>query len=111
MTPTVAGMRIARSVTAFETELDNLLAKSGQLLAEVAHARAATGVEAHTMQQPLARVANVQRALVGARSELMRAHRDLSNLAQKMDLGVICPEAAKLNDSAPHLDGVAAITA
>jgi len=111
MTPTVAGMRIARSVTALETELDNLLAKSGELLAEVACARAATGVEAHTMQQPLARVANVQRALVGARSELIRAHRDLSNLAQKMDLGVICPEAAELNDGAPHPDGVTAITA
>jgi hypothetical protein len=104
-------MRIARSVTALETELDTRLAKSGELLAEVARARVATGVEAHTMQHPLARVANVQRALVGARSELVRAHRDLSNLAQKMDLGVICPEAAELNDGAPHSDGVTAITA
>lgn len=74
-------------------------------------ARVATGVEALTIQQPLARVANVQRALVGARSELVRAHRDLSNLAQKMDLGVICPEAGELNDGARHLDGVTAITA
>jgi len=102
MTPTVAGMRIARSVTTLESELDNLLAKSGELLAEVARARVATDVEAHTMQQPLARVANVQRALVGARSELVRAHRDLSNLAQKMDLGVICPKSAELIDGAPH---------
>jgi hypothetical protein len=59
----------------------------------------------------LARVANVQRALVGARSELVRAHRDLSNLAQKMDLGVICPKSAELIGGAPHHDGVTAITA
>lgn len=111
MTPTVAGMRIARCVTDLEAELDSLLAKSGDLLAEVARARAATGVEAHTMQQPLARVANVQRALVGARSELVRAHRDLSNLAQKMDLGVICPNAASLGAAEPQLDAVTAITA
>ncbi len=111
MTPTVAGMRIARSVTELETELDDLLAKSGELLAQVARARVATGVEAHTMQQPLARVANVQRAFVGARSELVRAHRDLSNLAEKMDLGVICPQVAHANTSDPHLNGATAITA
>ena len=111
MTPTVAGMRIARSVTELETELDVLLAKSGELLAQVARARVATGVEAHTMQQPMARVANVQRALVGARSELVRAHRDLSNLAEKMDLGVICPNAAHIGGIAPHFDQVTAITA
>jgi hypothetical protein len=111
MTPTVAGMRIARSVTDLETQLDDLLAKSGDLLAEVARARVATGVEAHTMQQPLARVANVQRALVGARSELVRAHRDLSNLSQKMDLGVICPQIAALADEASHVAELAQLTA
>jgi hypothetical protein len=104
-------MRIARSVTDLETQLDDLLAKSGDLLAEVARARVATGVEAHTMQQPLARVANVQRALVGARSELVRAHRDLSNLSQKMDLGVICPQIAALADEASHVAELAQLTA
>ncbi|WP_103727505.1 hypothetical protein [Novosphingobium sp. HII-3] len=110
MTPTVAGMRIARSVTNLEADLDSLLAQSGELLAEVARARIAT-VEAHTMQQPLARLANVQRDLVGARSELVRAHRDFSKLAEEMDLGVICPNVAQLHDHTPSLEGATAITA
>jgi hypothetical protein len=82
-------------------DLDNLLAKSDELRVRP---RIATGVGAHTLQQPLARVAKVQRRLVGASFELVRAHRDLSNHPQKMGLGVICPKAAELNDSALHLD-------
>lgn len=111
MTPTVAGMRIARSVTDLEAGLDSLLAQSGELLAEVARARIATGIDAHTMQQPLARLAHVQRDLVGARSELVRAHRDFSNLSQRMDLGVLCPDSAHLGNESTAQDRVTAITA
>ncbi|MBB4859168.1 hypothetical protein HNO88_002497 [Novosphingobium chloroacetimidivorans] len=96
MTPQIAALRIGRSIIGVEADMDQLLVKSSQLMIEMASARAATGVEAHTLQQPMVRVANLQRSLMEARSELVRAHRDLSNLAEKMDIGFQCPDSASL---------------
>lgn len=111
MTPTVAGMRIARSITSVEDELDTLLASTSKLIVELASARVATGIDAHAIQRPMARLTRLQRTLGEARSDLVGAHSDLSRLAETLDISVRCPDAAALNDDAPHLDGVPAITA
>ncbi|MFC0205321.1 hypothetical protein [Novosphingobium soli] len=96
MTPQIAALRIARSIVSVEADLDRLLVNASGLLGEIAAARVATGVDAHTMQQSIARIANLQRAMVEGRSELVRAHRDLSRAAQTMDIGLQCPTAASL---------------
>ncbi|KPH67375.1 MULTISPECIES: hypothetical protein [Novosphingobium] len=92
MTPEIASLRIARSIRSVEDDMDELLAKAGELLAEIARARVATDNVAHLGQRPMARVANMQRSLIEARSELVRAHGDLSKLAETMDIPIRCPE-------------------
>lgn len=111
MTPTVAGMRIARSIRSVENELDTLLASTSNLIVELASARVATGIDAHAVQRPLARLTRLQRTLGEARSDLVSAHGDLSKLAETLDISVRCPDTAELNNCAPRLDGVTAITA
>lgn len=97
MTPEIAGMRIARSIKSVENDMDELLAKAGELLAEVARARVSTLDAAVQGQRPLARFAAMQKSLVEARSELVRAHSDLSKLAESMDIAYQCPEKAALD--------------
>ncbi|MCJ2183827.1 hypothetical protein MTR62_14155 [Novosphingobium sp. 1949] len=93
MTPEVATLRIGRSVKSVEDAMDELLARSGELLAEMARARVATAEAAHTGQRPMMRIAAMQQNLVAARSDLVRAHADLSKLAETMDIPVSgCPE-------------------
>ncbi|MCJ2188934.1 hypothetical protein [Novosphingobium beihaiensis] len=98
MTPEIAGMRIARSIKSVEDDMDELLAKAGELLTEMARARVAALDGAVHGQRPLARVAAVQKNLVEARSELVRAHNDLSRLAESMDIAYQCPEKSALDD-------------
>jgi hypothetical protein len=90
MTPEIAGMRVSRSIQSVEDSIDELLAKAGELMAEIARARVATTV-AHESQRPMMRVANMHRSLMDARSELVRAHSDLSKLANRMDIPYECP--------------------
>lgn len=94
MTPEVAGMRVSRSIKSVEDDMDELLAKAGELLTEIARARLATTDVAHEGQRPLMRVANMQKNLMEARSELVRAHSDLSRLATRMDIPYECPDKA-----------------
>ncbi len=97
MTPEIASLRIGRSVKSVEDALDELLARSGDLLAEMARARVATAEAAGLGQRPLMRIAAMQSNLVAARSELVRAHGDLSRLAETMGIPVAgCPESAQL---------------
>ncbi|WP_229736227.1 hypothetical protein [Novosphingobium endophyticum] len=97
MNPEIAGMRISRSIRSVEDGMDELIALSGELLAEVARARVATENEAHEGQRPLTRVANMHKSLMEARSELVRAHSDLSKLAVRMDIPYQCPKHAMLD--------------
>ncbi|CDO38076.1 MULTISPECIES: hypothetical protein [Novosphingobium] len=92
MTPEIAGMRISRSIKSVETGMDELLAMAGELLAEIARGRIATTEDAYEGQRPMMRVANMQRNLMEARSELVRAHSDLSKLAERMDIPYECPD-------------------
>ncbi|WP_245656459.1 hypothetical protein [Novosphingobium naphthalenivorans] len=98
MTPEIAGMRIARSIKSVENDMDELLAKASELFAEVARARVAALDAAVHGQRPLARFAAMQKSLVEARSELVRAHNDLSKLAESMDIAYQCPENAVLDE-------------
>lgn len=103
MTPDIVGMRITRSIQSVEKDMDELLAKASELMAEIARGRVAIVETAHSTQRPMARVAAMQRSLIEARSELVRAHSDLSKLAETMDIPVRCPDKAVLVDG--DLDG------
>jgi hypothetical protein len=109
MTPTVAGMRIARSIKSVENDLDTLLASASSLIVELATARVATGIEAHTIQRPMARLTRLQRNLGDARSDLVGAHSDLSKLAETLDISVRCPDAAALDPQNGAGNGAAAL--
>jgi hypothetical protein len=98
MNPEIAGMRISRSIKSVEDDMDELLAKAGELLTEMARARLATENAAFEGQRPLMRVANMQKNLMEARSELVRAHSDLSKLAIRMDIPYECPSRAMLDE-------------
>lgn len=94
MTPEIAGLRIGRSVKSVEDAMDELLARSAELLAEMARARVATAQAASTGQLPMMRIAGMQKHLVAARSDLVRAHGDLVRIAETMDIPVAgCPES------------------
>lgn len=100
MTPEVAGMRIARSIKSVENDMDELLAKAGELFAEVARARVAAVDAAVHGQRPLARFAAMQKSLIEARSELVRAHNDLAKIAETMDIPLEqCPDKAIHDDT------------
>lgn len=100
MNPEIASMRIARSIRSVEDDMDELLAKAGELLAEMARARVATANAAVHGQRPMARIAAMQQNLIEARSEIVRAHNDLSKLAETMDIPVDCPDKTAQGDSA-----------
>lgn len=104
MTPQIASLRIARSIKSVEDDMDELLAKSGELLAEMARARVSTANAAVLGQRPLARVAAMQKNLIDARSEIVRAHNDLSKLAETMDIPTECPESAALGGDAAEAE-------
>lgn len=94
MNPEIASMRIARSIKSVEDGMDELLAKSGELLSEMARARVATAHSAVVGQRPMARIAAMQQNLIEARSEIVKAHVDLSKLAERMDIAYDCPEGS-----------------
>ena len=98
MTPEIASMRIARSIKSVEDGVDELIAKSAELLAEMARVRLATENPAVHGQRPIARVAAMQKSLVEARSEIVRAHNDLSKLAESMDIAYQCPEKSQFDE-------------
>lgn len=98
MTPEIASLRIARTIKSVEDGMDELLARSGELLAELARARVGTTHAAHVGQRPMARIAAMQKSLVDARFDLVRAHSDLSKLAETMDIPIECPSDASLGD-------------
>lgn len=91
MSPEIAGLRVSRSIKSVEDGMDELLAMAGELLAEIARARIATENAAYEGQRPMMRVANMHKNLMEARSELVRAHSDLSKLAIRMDIPYECP--------------------
>ncbi|MCT2398847.1 hypothetical protein [Novosphingobium mangrovi (ex Huang et al. 2023)] len=99
MTPEIASLRLSRSIKSVEDGVDELLAKAGDLLAELARARVGTAHAAVHGQRPMARVAAMQQSLIAARSEIVRAHNDLSKLAETMDVPVTCPELAELAEA------------
>lgn len=97
MTPEIAGLRISRSIKSVENGMDELLARSAELMAEMARVRVATQYVAHAGQRPMARIVAMQKSLIEARSDLVRAHSDLSKLAETMDIPFECPEEGALN--------------
>jgi hypothetical protein len=91
MTPQIAALRIARSLTASEDGIDSVLAHVGTLTTDLTTARLATGLPAATGHRALARVASAQAKLVEARMDMIRAHEDLRRIAETADTPTDCP--------------------
>jgi hypothetical protein len=78
----LAAARISREVPATEACLDDALISMSSLIKTVVQARKDTGVAASTGQGTIVRLAKAQMALLTASNDVLRAHKDLANLAQ-----------------------------
>ncbi len=88
----IAGLRISRGLRTVESGLDQLLAQAGELMADVTRARVELGESALAGQRPIARLSSLQRKLVEARSDIVRAHADIAKLsARQKDIPTDCP--------------------
>lgn len=101
----LAAARIAREVPATEACLDDALIQVSTLIRTVVQARRDTGVAASTGQATIARLAKAQMALLNASSDILRAHKDLSGLAQVhagMDIHE-CPKVSATSENITKL--------
>jgi len=101
----LAVVRISREVPATEACLDDALIQVSTLIKTVVEARRDTGVAAATGQATIARLAKAQLALLTVSSDVLRAHKDLSKLAEVhagFDLHE-CPSAMHSDQGAPKL--------
>jgi hypothetical protein len=78
----LAAAHIARTVPAAEASLDEALISVSSLIKTMVEARKNTGVAPSTGQGTLVRLVKAQMALVGVSTDVLRAHKDLSNLAE-----------------------------
>ena len=83
MKTTIATLRISRQLGKCEAGADRLLADTALLAAEMASARADSGVRTGTGQRALQRIVEAQRSLVDAQAGLIRAHADLLKIGQE----------------------------
>lgn len=101
----LAVARISREVPATEACLDDALIQVSTLIKTVVEARRDTGVAAATGQATIARLAKAQLALLTVSSDVLRAHKDLSQLASVhagMDIHE-CPPAVGSADNVTRL--------
>jgi hypothetical protein len=101
----LAAARIGREVPATEASLDDALIQVSMLIKTVVEARRDTGVAAATGQATIARLAKAQMALLTVSNDVLRAHKDLANLAQVhagMDIHE-CPPATGAADNVTRL--------
>lgn len=95
MTPQIAALRIGRGIIASENGIDAVIAEISALIGSMATARVETGQSAVTGHRAIARVAEAQSKLVGARQDLIRAHEDLRRIAETADTPTECPDWSK----------------
>ncbi|RDC61371.1 hypothetical protein HME9302_02593 [Alteripontixanthobacter maritimus] len=82
MTTTIAALRISNEIATTENLLDQAGAAIATLTATAMIARADTGSASGTGQIALMRLAKAQQQLVGAQSEIHRAHAELLKTAK-----------------------------
>jgi hypothetical protein len=88
----IAGLRISRGLRTVESGIDELLARAGELMADVTRAGLELGESALAGQRPIARLSRLQQKLVEARSDIVRAHADIAKLsARQRDIPTDCP--------------------
>lgn len=101
----LAAARISREVPTAEACLDDALISMSSLIKTVVQARRDTGVAASTGQGTIVRLAKAQMALLNASNDMLRAHKDLANMAKVhagMDLHE-CPNAELNADNVTRL--------
>lgn len=81
----IVGLRVTRSLLEVETKLDELLAQSSELVAEVTRAGRALGQSTIGSQRAIARLASLQQHLVDGRGDIARAHGDMAKIAADQD--------------------------
>jgi hypothetical protein len=94
-----AAARISRAVPATEATLDDALIQVSSLIATMVQARKDTGVPASTGQATIVRLAKAQLSLVTVSNDVLRAHKDLAQLAEVhagMDLHECPPRFGQL---------------
>lgn len=91
----VAADRLSQKVPTLEATLDEALISLSSLITTLVQVRQATGVAPSTGQSTILRLTKAQMALVTVSNDVLRAHKDLSQLAEVhagMDLHE-CPKA------------------
>jgi hypothetical protein len=83
MTAQVAATRIARQMNDAEGSLDALIAQQAELMATIATASLAVNAPLAEAQPALLRLGRFQTQLLGARSELIRAHGLMLKVGQE----------------------------
>lgn len=83
MEANVCTMRIARKLSECEEGADRLLANTAGLISEMVNARLESDFAFGTGQRAFVRIADAQKALLNAQSDLMRAHADLRKIAEE----------------------------
>lgn len=100
-----AAAQIGREIPATEACLDDALIQVSTLIKTVVQARKDTGVPAATGQATITRLAKAQMAILTSSNDVLRAHKDLSNLAAThagMDIHE-CPPASASADKVTRL--------
>lgn len=85
MNKNIVGLRVTRNLLDVETKLDELLAQSSELMAEVTRAGRVLGQSTIGSQRAISRLASLQRHLVDGRSDIARAHGDMAKIAADQD--------------------------
>ncbi len=109
MNTDIATTRIARQVPATEVSVDEAIISVASLIATLVQARRDTGVPAATGQATITRLAKAQMSLVAVSNDVLRAHKDLTLIAEVhagLDLRE-CPSGKAALDNADNLRAIA----
>lgn len=91
-----AQMQISRQIHKLEDDIDTLMADAGELIALVTKFRIEKNLDANIGQRPISRLAEIQTALVTARSKTIGAHSDMRKIMEeRADFPVTCPESER----------------
>ena len=89
----ITTMQVSRLMHAIEDELDTVLGKTGEAIANITEARVAYNVDANEGQRILMRLVGAQAAIIEARKNAIGAHSDLKKFTEiRADFPVDCPE-------------------
>lgn len=81
-----AAVRIRRELREAEAQADSALLANTKLMETLLRSRQETGVEVHTGQKAIIRLARAMQAQIDATSDLFRVHDEMVKVGQEMDI-------------------------